>query len=80
MYRERKATKKKILEYIEWWGMVSPALLADRFVYMDGVAANTLTRLKKQGLVFNTNVGQWHLTERGKQRLAYLRKKEREAS
>lgn len=78
MRRKPKATKKELLKYIDANGMVTYQMISQRFGYTEGVAANCLTRLKKQYLIINMLRGEWILTARGDWKLAYYRRKEAE--
>ena len=53
MQRKSKATKKEVLRYIGKMHMVTYQMISQRFSYTKGVAANCLTRLKKQYLIIN---------------------------
>ena len=76
MRRKPKATKKEMLRYIAKMHMVTYQMISQRFGYNESVAANCLTRLKKQYLIINMLRGEWVLTARGDWKLAYYRRKE----
>lgn len=73
-----KATKKEVLKFIDTCGTVTYQMISQHFGYSEGVAANCLTRLKKQYLIINLLRGEWILTARGDWKLAYYRRKEAE--
>lgn len=78
MRRKPKATKKEVLKFIDTCGTVTYQMISQHFGYTEGVAANCLTRLKKQYLIINMLRGEWILAERGIRKLAYYRRKEAE--
>lgn len=76
MRRKPKATKREILEYIYKMHFVTYQMISYRFGYTEVVAANCLTRLKKQYLVINLLRGEWQLTYWGRRKLGYFQRRD----
>lgn len=73
IWRERKATKIEVLEFITEREIVSIHDLVEYFGYRYATANWRLWRLQKEGLVSKLGAvrGKWVLTEKGYSRLAY---------
>jgi hypothetical protein len=81
---EPKATKKDFLEFIRKRETITAYDLMDEFGYSYSYACKKLSLLKRQGLVQDigdtplTYRGQWCLTEKGHEKLRFLRQREEE--
>lgn len=63
-----------LLEFIEKRELVYAYEIEENFGYSHRSISNTLTRLKKAGLIINMTKGCWELTMEGYRKLRYYRK------
>ncbi len=68
-------TKLEILEFMALYGVTRIMDLVEYFGYSTSGARRVLTWLKRQYLVTNDRRGEWVITDRGYERLDYLRDK-----
>jgi DNA-binding transcriptional ArsR family regulator len=59
------AGKLDLLKFIKERGLVYAYEIEENFGYSHRSISNTLTRLKKAGLIINMTKGCWELTEEG---------------
>ena len=61
-----------LLKFIKKRGLVYAYEIEEKFGYSHRSISNTLTRLKKAGLIINMTRGCWELTEEGFRKLKYF--------
>ena len=65
------ARRLDLLKFIKKRGLVYAYEVEENFGYSHRSISNTLTRLKKAGLIINMTKGCWELTEKGYGKLRY---------
>jgi len=71
MKKRLLAGKLDLLEFIKKRELVYAYEIEENFGYSHRSVPNTLTRLKKAGLIINMTKGCWELTEEGYRKLRY---------
>lgn len=77
MKKRLLARRLDLLEFIEKRELVYAYEIEEKFGYSHHSLSNTLTRLKKEGLVINMTRDRWELTEKGYKRRDYYRSQAR---